>query len=67
MQQMVYFLVLGLLRVPMGTPKLAMKWDFGMLAMKFRIMVRKLTFVNSIQHMDEESLAKQVLREQTQK
>ena len=52
-----------MLRVPVGTPKLAMKWDFGMLGMKFRIMIRKLTFINNIMHQDSKSLAKQVLKE----
>ena len=51
----------------MGTPKLALRWDFGMLAMKFRIMIRKLTFTNSIMLQDDKSLAKQVLIEQMEK
>ena len=36
------------LQVPVSTPKLAMKWDFGMIGMKFRIMICKLTFMNSL-------------------
>ena len=53
-----------ILRVPMRTPKMAMRWDFGMLSMRFRIMIRKLTFVNSLHHQDDKSLAKQILQEQ---
>ena len=53
-----------ILKVPISTPKLALKWEFGMIGMKFRVMIRKLTFLNSIKHQDDGSLAKQVLMEQ---
>ena len=50
--------------VPWGTAKPALKFETGLLPMKFRVMMRKLTFVNMLKHKSDESLAKMVLDEQ---
>ena len=52
------------LKVPWSTAKPALTWETGTLPMKFRIMSRKLTFINNIKHQSDDSLAKQVLVEQ---
>ena len=52
----------NLLNVPFTTPKASLIWEMGGIKMKFRIMQRKLIFMNHILHLEEDSLAKQVQR-----
>ena len=54
----------NLLNVPFTTPKASLIWEMGGIKMKFRIMQRKLIFMNHILHLEEDSLAKQVQRVQ---
>ena len=49
-----------MLSVPRTTPKPALIWEMGGLKMKWRIVERKLIFMNHIQHLDPGSLAKQI-------
>ena len=56
--------VRAILRVPISTPKPALKWETGLAPMEHRIMIRKLTFLNDLKHHDDSVLAKQLLKEQ---
>ena len=49
-----------MLSVPRTTPKPALIWEMGGLKMKWRIIERKLIFMNHILHLDPGSLARQV-------
>ena len=53
-----------LLATPASTPRAALAWDCGAVKMKFRIMERKLNFLNYILKQNHESLANQILHEQ---
>ena len=58
-----YFMRL-ILRVPQGTPKVALQSETGLLSMKLRIWKRKCMLIHHIQNMEEGALAKQVYSEQ---
>ena len=49
-----------MLSVPRTTPKPALIWEMGGLKMKWRIVERKLNFMNHILHLDPGSLARQI-------
>ena len=51
---------------PPSTPKVAGQWDAAMLGMKYRVMKRKLCFINSLKKSDDETLAKQIYTEQVE-
>ena len=46
------------------TPRAALAWDCGAIKMKYRIMEKKLNFLNYILNQSENSLAYQILKEQ---
>ena len=50
----------NLLNVPHTTPKASLIWEVGGLKMKYRIMMKKLIFMNHILHLGENTLAKQI-------
>ena len=54
----------SVLQTPCSTPKPALKFETGILPMKYRVYTRKLTFINSIKHAEDNSLAKEILMEQ---
>ena len=49
---------------PSTTPNCAGVWDTAMTGMRFRIMKRKLRFINFIKKCDDSFLAKQIYQEQ---
>ena len=49
---------------PSTTPKVAGRWDTALVGMKYRIMKRKLNFINSPKNADDDFLAKQIYLEQ---
>ena len=53
-----------LLSTPSSTPRAALAWDCGAIKMKYRIMEKKLNFLNYILNQSENSLAYQILKEQ---
>jgi hypothetical protein len=53
-----------ILRVPPGTPKVALQSETGLLSMKLRIWKRKCLLIHHIKNMEEGALAKQVYSEQ---
>ena len=52
---------------PVSTPKAALIWDCAGMKMEYRIMQRKLEFLNYIVHLPPDSLAYQILETQEQK
>ena len=50
----------SILSVPRTTPKAALIWEMGGMKMKWRIIEKKLLFMNHILHVDQNSLAKQI-------
>jgi hypothetical protein len=52
------------LRVPISTPKVALRSETGMLSMKMRIWKKKILFIHHVRNLDDKDLAKQVWREQ---
>ena len=52
------------LRVPSGTPKVALRSETGMLSMKLRIWKKKLMFLHHISGLKEDVLAKKVWEQQ---
>jgi hypothetical protein len=58
------FFVRLVLRVPQGTPKVALRSETGLLSMKLRIWKRKCMLIRHIKSMDSNTLAKQVYEEQ---
>ena len=52
------------LRVPVSTPKIALRTETGMMSMKIRIWKKKLMFGHHLQNLDKEALANQVWKEQ---
>ena len=52
----------SLLSVPRTTPKPALIWEMGGLKMKWRIIEKKLTFMNQILHLNPQPLARQIRR-----
>ena len=56
-----------ILRVPQGTPKVALQSETGLLSMKMRIWKRKCMLIHHIKNMDNGTLAKQVYSEQREK
>ena len=65
LEEMQNILYRSLFNVPHTTPKAALAWEVGGMMMKFRIIMNKLIFVNHIQNLDENTLAKQILTAQT--
>ena len=59
-----YLFARTLLQVGKGTPKAALLSQTGLLGIKQRIAIKKLTFINAIKHIKENTLAKQILLEQ---
>ena len=49
---------------PASTPKCAMLWDSHMVPIRYKIMYKKLTFINAIKHQDSNNIAREVLEEQ---
>ena len=58
-----FFLRLAV-RVPSGTPKVALRSETGMLSMKLRIWKKKLMFLHHISGLKEDILAKNVWEQQ---
>ena len=58
------FFVRLILRVPQGTPKIALRSETGLLSMKLRIWKRKCMLVHHIKNMGMDTLARQVYDEQ---
>ena len=58
------FFVRLILRVPQGTPKVALQSETGLLSMKLRIWKRKCMLIHHIKNMENGTLAKQVYSEQ---
>ena len=50
-----------LLSVPDSTPIAALNWDCGMWSVENRVIQKKLLFIHYLVHLDEETLAKQIL------
>ena len=50
----------SLLSTPKSTPTPALCWDMGGILMKYRIIIKKMIFLNHIQNLGEKSLAKEV-------
>ena len=53
-----------ILRVPQGTPKVALQSETGLISMKLRIWKRKCLLIHHIKNMEEGALAEQVYSEQ---
>ena len=53
-----------LFQVPKGTPKIAYIWDTTTLSMEMRIWKEKLNFYKYLQHLPDNTLAKEVFDEQ---
>ena len=58
------FFIRLILRVPQGTPKVALQSETGLLSMKLRIWKRKCLLIHHIKNMEDGALAKQVHCEQ---
>ena len=58
-----FFLRLAL-KVPQGTPKLALRSETGVLSMKLRVWKRKLMFANHLKSLKEGDLAAKIWKEQ---
>ena len=58
------FFVRLVLRVPQGTPKVALRSETGLLSMKLRIWKSKCMLLHFIRSMDSSTLARQVYEEQ---
>ena len=52
------------LRVPQGTPKVALRSETVMLSMNLRVWKSKLLLVHHIRSLDDRALAKQVYKQQ---
>ena len=50
----------NLLSVPRTTPKPSLIWEMGGMKMKWRIIQKKLIFMNHVLHLGQDSLARQV-------
>ena len=57
----------NLLNVPRTTPKPSLIWEMGGMKMKWRIIQKKLIFMNHVMHLDEGSLARQIQEVQEKK
>ena len=67
LEKLQHYFVRVLLQVPESTPKPALLSETGLMAMKYRIMTRKLIFVNTLKNMPKETLAKQIFDEQVKR
>ena len=52
------------MRVPQGTPKVALRSETGLLSMKLRIWKRKCLLLHHIKNLGKETLARQIYEEQ---
>ena len=66
LSELQYLFARTLFQVGKGTPKPALLVQTALLGMSQRIMMRKLTFVNALKHMSEDTLARQILEEQVE-
>ena len=64
MENLQLFFVRLVLRVPQGTPKVALRSETGLLSIKLRIFKRKCLMVHHIKNLGKETLAKQIYEEQ---
>ena len=64
LEDLQFFFVRLILRVPQGTPKVSLQSETGLLSMRLRIWKRKCLLIHHIKNMGEETLAKQVYLEQ---
>ena len=55
-----------LLNTPRTTPIPSLAWEFGMLPMKYRVIIRKLCLLKHMLSLDNESLAKQIIAKQSE-
>ena len=60
------FFIRLVLRVPVSTPKVALRSETGMLSMKMRIWKKKILFIHHVKTLEDKDLAKQVWKEQLQ-
>ena len=64
LEDLQFFFLRLALRVPSGTPKVALRSETGMLSMKLRIWKKKLMFLHHISGLKEDVLAKKVWEQQ---
>ena len=59
-----FFFVRLILRVPYGTPKVSLLSETGLLSIRLRLWKRKCLMIHHIKNMEKEKLAKQIYLEQ---
>ena len=64
LEELQLFFVRLILRVPVSTPKVALRSETGLLSMKHRVEKEKVMLIHHIKNLSERTLARQVYDEQ---